>query len=88
MKAILIIILSICAATFIIRVAYAEPMVCPAGTYNIGEKNSPLCKKEPTGCPYGDSIPLDSPKCAPPIEQQEVKKSTYVPETFTEMTGK
>lgn len=23
----------------------------------------------PTGCPYGDSIPLDSPKCAP----QEVK---------------
>lgn len=20
----------------------------------------------PTGCPYGDSIPLDSPKCAPP----------------------
>lgn len=20
----------------------------------------------PTGCPYGDSIPLDSPKCVPP----------------------
>jgi len=25
----------------------------------------------PTGCPYGDSIPLDSPKCAPPPEIQE-----------------
>lgn len=25
-----------------------------------------VCKRAPTGCPYGDSIPLDSPKCAAP----------------------
>lgn len=24
-----------------------------------------ICRPAPTGCPYGDSIPLDSPKCAP-----------------------
>jgi hypothetical protein len=42
------------------------PKSCPAGTYNIGTTNEPVCKNEPTGCPYGDSIPVDSPKCAPP----------------------
>lgn len=42
------------------------PKTCPAGTYNIGTINEPVCKNEPTGCPYGDSIPVDSPKCAPP----------------------
>lgn len=25
-----------------------------------------ICKSAPTGCPYGDSIPLDSPKCTAP----------------------
>jgi len=41
---------------------------CPAGTYNMGSDKDGeyLCKLQPTGCPYGDSIPLDSPKCAPP----------------------
>lgn len=39
---------------------------CPAGSYPIDHKDgAPICKAEPTGCPYGDSIPLDSPKCAP-----------------------
>jgi hypothetical protein len=44
---------------------------CPAGSYDIGiEKDgSVICKLEPTGCPYGDSIPLDSPKCAPPAPE-------------------
>lgn len=32
---------------------------CPAGSYNINTKDEPICKLEPTGCPYGDSIPLD-----------------------------
>lgn len=43
---------------------------CPDGSYNIGiEKDgNPICKLEPTGCPWGDSIPLDSPKCAPPSD--------------------
>ena len=39
---------------------------CPAGSYLIGykdeENTQPLCKLEPTGCPYGDSIPL-GPEC-------------------------
>ena len=42
---------------------------CPDGSYSIGtEKNGEhICKLEPTGCPYGDSIPLgaDCDKHAP-----------------------
>lgn len=43
-----------------------EVGVCPPGSYNIGTKDgvNPICKLEPTGCPFGDSVPLD--KCAPP----------------------
>lgn len=40
------------------------PLSCAAGTYDAGG----WCKAEPTGCPFGDSIPLDSPKCAPPSD--------------------
>lgn len=38
-----------------------KPTPCPEGSYSIGiEKNGEnICKLEPTGCPYGDSIPLD-----------------------------
>lgn len=38
---------------------------CPDGSYNIGlekQEGQPICKLEPTGCPYGDSIPL-GPEC-------------------------
>jgi hypothetical protein len=31
-----------------------------------------ICKAAPTGCPYGDSIPLDSPKCAPSQSQASI----------------
>ncbi len=34
---------------------------CPEGSYPIGDG---VCKAEPTGCPFGDSVPMD--KCAPP----------------------
>lgn len=49
---------------------------CPPGSYEIGAPGEGICKKEPTGCPYGDSIPL-GPECdkhAPyqPIEQPAV----------------
>jgi hypothetical protein len=39
---------------------------CPTGSYNIGTKDgvNPICKLEPTGCPFGDSVPMD--KCTPP----------------------
>lgn len=33
-----------------------------------------------TGCPYGDSIPLDSPKCASPPAEQPV----VIPPTVTD----
>jgi len=43
---------------------------CPDGTYNINTEAEPVCKQQPTGCPYGDSIPVDSPKCVPPEVRQ------------------
>lgn len=58
----------------VLKTAQAE-YSCPQGSYPIGDG---ICKQEPTGCPYGDSIPLDSPKCAPQTteEKQAVKKKT------------
>lgn len=43
------------------------PNGCPAGTDEIGhdDSGSLICKQQPTGCPYGDNIPVDSIKCAP-----------------------
>jgi hypothetical protein len=50
--------------------APVPPKECPAGTflvsYENGDQQKPICKGEPTGCPYGDQIPVDSPKCVPP----------------------
>lgn len=39
--------------------AQQQSINCPAGSYNIGTNDDPICKQEPTGCPYGDSIPMD-----------------------------
>ena len=54
----------------------AQEAICPAGSYNIGENRTeePLCKLEPTGCPYGDSIPLgpDCDKFAPRVIGESV----------------
>lgn len=55
------------------NVKFVEPD-CPKGWYLIDEMN---CKMEPTGCPYGDSIPLDSPKCAPPEAQDSSTQVLY-----------
>lgn len=43
-------------------------MNCPAGSYDAGD----FCKKEPTGCPYGDS--LDKDTCAKFEDNQQIKK--------------
>lgn len=52
------------------------PATCPAGSYEIGRKEpdgEPICKLEPTGCPYGDSIPMDMcDKFAPQPEEPVV----------------
>lgn len=50
---------------------------CPAGSYDIGisKDGQPICKLEPTGCPYGDSIPMDMCdkfKPAEPVQQAPV----------------
>lgn len=38
---------------------------CPAGSYELEEH---ICKQEPTGCPYGDSISLDDCEKFGPVE--------------------
>lgn len=65
--------------------ATATAQTCPAGSYDIGisKDGSPICKLEPTGCPYGDSIPMDmcakfAPQTLPattpePIEAEPVE---------------
>lgn len=50
---------------FATHVASAQTAsVCPEGSYQIDvtKDGQPLCKLQPTGCPYGDSIPL-GPDC-------------------------
>jgi len=60
----------------------ASAQQCPAGSYDIGNG---ACKAEPTGCPYGDSIPLDSPKCVAPKDvinaSEEAEKPALTPAT-------
>ena len=58
------------AGLFLVYPARAEETVCPSGSYSIDDG---VCKQEPTGCPYGDSILLDSPKCAPPTGEQQTE---------------
>lgn len=50
----------------------APAKTCPAGSYDIGisKDGDPICKLEPTGCPYGDSIPL-GPECDKHAESQK-----------------
>ena len=62
---------------------------CPDGSYNIGiEKNGEvICKLEPTGCPYGDSIPLDSPKCVPSPEELTKQKENEVKNVGNNTSG-
>lgn len=58
----------------------AEPQ-CPEGSYFIGEKveGQPICKLEPTGCPYGDSIPL-GPACDKHAPQNQTSQNVVTVE--------
>jgi hypothetical protein len=51
---------------------------CPVGSYNIGwnADGSAICKAEPTGCPYGDSIPLGDACDKAALVQSDVPKTT------------
>lgn len=69
--------------------AQQQPKSCPAGSYDIGitKDGDPICKLEPTGCPYGDSIPMDMCdkfKPAEPVQQPPEVLS----ETLTQEGGK
>ena len=50
------------------------------------EPKNEIPKEDPTGCPYGDSIPLDDPKCVAPKETP--KETPEVPEPTYELWGK
>lgn len=55
------------------------PEECPAGSYPISGKNEELiCKLEPTGCPYGDSIPLEFCDKFKPAEPEVVHEEQPV----------
>jgi len=64
-------------------VAQATAITCPTGQYNAGD----FCRVIPTGCPYGDSIPVDSPKCVPSPEDK-IKQEGVIAPIQTETWGK
>jgi hypothetical protein len=50
---------------------------CPEGSYLVGYKSKDagyICKLVPTGCPYGDSIPMDNCNKFKPAEPKPVKE--------------
>lgn len=48
--------------------ACVEITHCTGNTYEIGkdQHGNSICKENPTGCPYAENIPVDSPKCVAP----------------------
>jgi len=59
--------------------AWADESLCPDGTtYVTSDKNGePLCKINPTGCPYGDSIPME--QCGSQIVEEKAASQTVAP---------
>lgn len=67
-KIYLIAISFVLVSVFYTRV-YADTINCDIGYYDAGG----FCKKEPTGCQYGDSIPIDiCDKFTPTPQQQPI----------------
>lgn len=68
------------------------PKECEAGStlqgYKDEAKQEPICKLDPTGCPYGDSIPLDSPKCVAPNEVENTTSTPVINEETEVFYGK
>lgn len=99
MKKILLFTLALVGALLFVAIMTARvgsteqlPATCPAGSYDIGisKDGSPICKLEPTGCPYGDSIPMDMcDKFKPEVEPvQMVEQPAIVPAEPIECGGK
>ena len=74
--------------------AIATEERCPVGSYEIGSKDDvqPICKLEPTGCPYGDSIPMeDCDKHAPVLEnepEEQIPAPAEEPVVYSDTQGK
>lgn len=68
----------------------SQPSQCPAGSYDIGisKDGQPICKLEPTGCPYGDSIPMDMCNKFKPAEPVQPAPTPPEPQTLDECGGK
>jgi hypothetical protein len=64
MKKLLLFLILVCLVLIAARAGAEEPQTCPDGSYAIEqtEDGGLVCKLEPTGCPYGDSIQL-GPDC-------------------------
>lgn len=63
--------------------AAKPPTNCPSGSYQIAvdDQGNPVCKQDPTGCPYGDSIPMDMcAKFGPVDEGPQTSPSGITPE--------
>lgn len=78
MKTILFILAVCLIAITLMKYTFAEVTICPNGSYPI-DMGEIICKVEPTGCPYGDSIPLDSTKCVAPEPVKEAIVTHFVP---------
>lgn len=66
-----------------------EQKKCPEGSYNIGiekREGEIICKLEPTGCPYGDSVPMDM--CDKVAPENTTSYNTKTVENAVESVGK
>jgi len=85
MKRILLLIVLLLLVLMAARAGATGPGVtCPEGSYVIDrlEDGEPICKQQPTGCPYGDSVPLGAAcdKLAP----QKPAESPKTPQAASE----
>jgi hypothetical protein len=93
LKTTLIVLIIATIVTAIVTIIIAKPLIRPEVSYNIAEeKVQPMYKIKPTGCPYGDSIPLDSPKCVAPqqetVQVQNTVQTEYEQKPQNDILGK
>lgn len=71
---VLVAALSLSPYTLSVQSRNSAAQDCPTGSYEVARHNGkPICKLEPTGCPYAENIPKDSPKCKPPQRSKPVQ---------------
>lgn len=79
----LVILIALALVFIFIFTSRADSLECPPPSYDAGG----FCKTV-TGCPYGDSIPIDSIKCAPPPEVPPEPPQEPIEEVEPESWGK